>query len=745
MKISFVQIQNFRKLKNCKIDFGNEDTLFVGPNNSGKTSAMEALVKFLNNKEINFNDITVSNHKLINEIGTKIIEKQIDIDEIELKWNEMFPSLDIWIEVYDNEMQYVSELIPNLDWEGGMVGVRLSLKPNKFEQMCNDYIEEFKKARELEGKAIEKEIKINIWPINFCDYIKNRMNQMFTIKSYILDYQKIDVATNIPQKIDYDMVESISSNPLKDIIKIDVIEAQRGFYDPDTNLKEATSKTLSSQLRSYYNNYLDPQKSPTEEDLNILQAMEDAKIAFDTNLREKFKDALSQVENMGYPGVNNPKIRIESKINAIEALKHEAALQYEIPHSDTIQNIYHLPEQYNGLGYQNLISMIFKLITFRDEWMRVGKNKHEEKIEPIHLVLIEEPEAHLHMQVQQVFIKEAYKVLTENDFLKEHPNFKTQLIITTHSSHIVKETDFCDLRYFKRIASSEKQEIPTTAVINLSKTFAEKKGEDLENQTRRFATRYLKTTHCDIFFADAIILVEGAAEGMLLPHFIRNKYQKLNQMYISILEISGRHSHRLKSLIETIGIDTLIITDLDTASPKEKHLHMEPKRNNNQITTNYSITNWIVKENSVDKLILKDNESKILKHEKGLGCFIRIAYQLPIVVEVGGEQKESLTSTFEDSLIYSNFDFFRTNDDTEGVLHKISEIINSTADFDRLHSLIYEEIRKDSFKKGEFALDLIYIVEPEKINVPKYIDEGLIWLEEQLSSKVLVKEGVKDE
>ena len=48
MKISFVQIQNFRKLKNCKINFGDQNTLFVGPNNSGKTSAMEALVKMFN-------------------------------------------------------------------------------------------------------------------------------------------------------------------------------------------------------------------------------------------------------------------------------------------------------------------------------------------------------------------------------------------------------------------------------------------------------------------------------------------------------------------------------------------------------------------------------------------------------------------------------------------------------------------------------------------------------------------------
>lgn len=739
MKISFVQIQNFRKLKNCKINFGDQNTLFVGPNNSGKTSAMEALVKMFNKSGINFNDITVSNHKAINEIGKMIIEKQSNPDEIELKWDHLLPAIDIWIEVLNNEMQYVANLIPNLDWDGGLIGVRLLLQPDKSEKMYSDYIEKYSKARELENKASETGKNIKIWPINFCDYMKSKMNEIFKIKLYILDALKIDNEKDIPQEIDYEMETVFDS--LQNIIKVDVIEAQRGFHDPDTNFKEIASRSLSAQLRNYYNNHLDPEKSPTEEDLNILQAMEKAKDAFDKNLAEKFKDALDEVENMGYPGINNPKIIIESKVDAMEALKHESAIQYEVPHDNTIKEIYHLPEQYNGLGYQNLISMIFKLITFRDEWIKPSMRNKEDKIEPIHLVLIEEPEAHLHMQVQQVFIKEAYKVLTESEFLKDNTNFTTQLVITTHSSHIVKEIDFCDLRYFKRLPADKEHQIPTTIVIDLSKVFSTNNEEDPENQTRRFASRYLKTTHCDIFFADAIILVEGVAENMLLPHFIHSKYPKLNQMYISILEINGRHSHRLKKLIETIGIDTLIVTDLDTASSEGKHAAVEPKRNENQITTNYSITNWIMHEKQIDFLLDKDNESKVILADNEFNSSIRIAYQIPIEINYNDEKKEALTSTFEDSIIYSNLELFKNIDDKELYLNKISNIIKSATEFEDMHSKIYEEIRKTSFKKAEFALDLIYLIDPEKIVVPNYIDDGLNWLESQLSSKGLLEEG----
>ncbi|MDH3348051.1 MAG: ATP-binding protein [Desulfobulbaceae bacterium] len=47
MKIAFIDIQNFRKLKSCRVELSENKTLFVGANNSGKTSAMDALIIFL--------------------------------------------------------------------------------------------------------------------------------------------------------------------------------------------------------------------------------------------------------------------------------------------------------------------------------------------------------------------------------------------------------------------------------------------------------------------------------------------------------------------------------------------------------------------------------------------------------------------------------------------------------------------------------------------------------------------------
>ena len=731
MKISFIEIQNFRKLKQCRIDFGNTNTLFVGPNNSGKTSAMEALGKFLGKRNFNFNDITLSNHALINKIGEEWINKSEGFNETVRIWEKILPILDVWIDVQDNEIQYVTHIIPNLDWKGGKVGVRLMLQPSNVSTMYVEYKELYKKAREVEEKDEDSEEKIKLWPSTLCEYIEKKMITIFTLRAYILDPEKIEILEKLPQSTDYEM-ECSEQKPLENIIRIDMIEAQRGFYDPETVINGSDNRSLSNQLRNYYDKHLNPEKSPTVEDLNILKAMEAAKKAFNDNLGEKFKTSINELENLGYPGVNNPTIKIESKVNATDAIKHDSAVQYEISHHNSEEN-HHLPEQYNGLGYQNLISMVFRLISFRDDWMQVGKFKKsidKQVIEPIHLVLIEEPEAHLHMQVQQVFIKHAYKVLTENEFLKENPNFCTQLIISTHSSHIVKEVEFSDLRYFKRLEISEENTVPTTTVINLSDVFGDK-----ENETNKFVTRYLRTTHCDIFFADALILVEGTAENMLLPHFIRNKYPILNQKYITILEINGRHSHRLKKLIEKIGLTTLIITDIDSVSQEGHHSHIEPRRNEGIITTNYTITNWLLGVYSLDDLIDLNSDKKVKKYNEynELNEFsIRIAYQIPIQIEYKDAKMEAITSTFEDSLIYSNFEFFSSETEKNGVIYDIQDTIKSCNNFEELHKKIYEKIRNKNFQKAEFALDLIFSRDPNEIKVPNYIEEGLEWLEEQL-------------
>ena len=732
MKITSVNIQNFRKLHRCRIDFSKENTLFVGANNSGKTSAMDALAKFLSGRSFVFNDLTISNRAEINKIGDVWADKECDKPDDLKKWEAFLPTLDVWLDVESNEIHYVANIIPTLKWRGGKLGIRLVFQPKDISNLFDDYRDAYFAARTTEASGSgEDETDMRLFPKNLCGFLEEKLTTYFSIKSYILDPEKSDHEQIQPTP--YKM-ECFTDNPLKGIIKIDMIDAQRGFADPDaSDSGEKSRKQLSAQMRSYYDKHLDPEKLPTPKDLEILKVTEEARIVFDRNLTDKFKPAISELEELGYPVVTDPRITIATKVSTSETLKHDSAVQYALSKNDDTLK---LPEKYNGLGYQNLISMVFDLISFRDGWMREGKAKKqqgtdEDAIEPLHLVLVEEPEAHLHVQVQQVFIRKAYSVLRNHDFLKKNPGFSTQLIISTHSSHIARETDFSDLRYFKRLPECADCGVATAKVINLSDVFGK------EDDTGRFVTRYLQTTHCDLFFADAAIIVEGSAEGMLIPHFIKNKYPELHQRYISILSINGRHSHRLNPLIDKLCLPTLVISDLDSVEQNGHHKAVCPERNKGLISGNYAITGWLIKEKDLDKLFDLPAEQKIISKEATYNYSIRIAYQTPEKIIFNGTETEALSSTFEDCLVYANYELFKNlkfkEDDAGSLVKEVTASISEAKTYEDLHQRIYCALREGkSDQKAEFALDLIYEIDPSKLTIPTYIKDGLDWLQQLL-------------
>ncbi len=739
MNISSVYIQNFRKLHRCLIDFSKKTTLFVGANNSGKTSAMDALAKFLSGRSFVFNDLTISNRAKINTIGDEWSHKECKEPFDLVKWETFLPMMDVWLDVKSNEIHYIANIIPTLKWRSGKLGIRLVFQPKDISKLFSEYRNAFFAARTAEdsraSEASEVTSPVKLFPKNLCDFLEEKLNTSFSIKSYVLDP---NITGSEPLQTTPFEMECFTDNPLKGIIKIDVIDAQRGFADPDANdAGEKSRKQLSTQMRSYYDKHLDPEKLPTPKDIEILEVTEKARAAFDVRLTEKFKPAIKELEELGYPGVTDPRITITTKVSTSETLKHESAVQYALSRND--DNL-KLPEKYNGLGYQNLISMVFDLMSFRDGWMREGKAKKQQgadtdAIEPLHLVLVEEPEAHLHVQVQQVFIRKAYSVLRKHGFLEKNPGFSTQLVISTHSSHVSREADFSDLRYFKRLPECADCGIATAKVINLSDVFG------VNNDTVKFVTRYLQTTHCDLFFADAAVLVEGSAESMLMPHFIRNKYPELHQRYISILSINGRHSHRLSPLIDRLCIPTLIISDLDSVEKEGYHKTARPERSKGLISGNYAITNWLIKEKDLDKLLDLPPEQKIIKKDTTYEYFIRIAYQMPVKILYNGTETEALSGTFEDCLVYTNYELFKNlsfkDDDAGNLVKEVNASIGKAKTFEDLHKGVYKALREGkSDQKAEFALDLIYNIDPAKLTIPSYIAEGLDWLKDLLNPEV---------
>lgn len=709
MKINSIHIQNFRKLQFCKIDFSEKETIFVGANNSGKTTAIDALMIFLKTKSFKTQDFTLCHWKNLNEVGKNWIQgDELKEEDKSVKVIEQYlPILDLWIAVENSELHYVSHIIPTLDWKGGLLGVRLRFEPKDMDELIKDFITLYNKSNKL---SQEKGKDFKLWPKTFWDFCERKLTNHFTIKTYLLDPDKYEekqelLGNNI----------SLDGDVLKGLIKIDIINAQRGFSDANSETVENnSSRNLSSQLRAYYDKHLNPTLEPTEKDIDALESINNAQHDFDKNLKESFKTSLSELEGLNYPGFGNPQIQLSTKVSTADGLEHDSAVKYHLDKDLS------LPEKYNGLGYQNLISIIFKLIRFRDEWMRVGKNAitDDEIIEPLHLVLIEEPEAHLHAQVQQVFIKKAYDVLRNNVNLGDKEDFTTQLIISTHSSYIAHQK-FESLRYFKRNNSLV---LPTSEVISLKSVFGIK-----EKETKRFVIRYLNTTHNDLFFADAVILVEGPAERILVPHFIKNENSLLDSCYITILEIGGSHAHRLKPLIEKLGLICLIITDLDSFNPIDKK-KCQPELGKNYKTNNDTLKSWHPKKEHLDELLKLDSNDKIKKDLP-----IRVAYQKAIEIENDVNKIIVYPYTFEDALVIENKDSFKVITDSTGLLKRMVEA-SKKDDLKELVKEAYTIINDKQAKKAEFALDVLYFEDPKKIKTPTYIKEGLDWIEEQLKT-----------
>lgn len=741
MKIAYIEVQNFRKLKSCRIEFSEKETVLVGANNSGKTTAMDVLILFLKKSkraEFSPTDITLSNWIQVNEIEKNWLSETLDDKSLSIKkWDNIVPSIDIWLDVNEQEVHYVSNLIPTLNWNGGKLGVRMRFEPKDIEALFNEFKTKTINAKRITSNAENKDSKVKLWPKSLKEFLEKRFHNHFGVKSYLLNPELLEEPIDgiaKPQKLSIDSIP-LEKEPFEGLFKIDIINAQRGFSDAKTTDTPTSGSvsSLTNQLRSYYDKHLNPSENPNSEDIDALAAIEGAREQFDTRLKKSFEPAISELEGLGYPGFSDPKIMISSMIKPIDGLDHESAVQFNVFKSIEDENIpSFLPEKYNGLGYQNLVSMVFKLVRFRDEWMKKGKAKSsassgESVIEPLHLVLIEEPEAHLHAQVQQVFIKKAYGVLRNHKELESKIKLSTQMIVSTHSSHIAHEIEFTSLRYFKRLEATKELQVPCATIINLSTTFG------TEDKTSKFATRYLKTTHSDIFFADAVILVEGPVEKMLIPHFIRHNYPELNSKYITILEIGGSHAHKLKPLIDDLGIITLIITDIDSIKEDSTGKVM-PCKGKKYRTGNSTIKDWIPKELDFDKLIDIKPEEK-----RSPNNLVRVAYQVPFKIKYKEKSDTIVTPyTFEDALVFSNISLFEGLDDSSGLTKKMVEALKKD-DVNEASSEMFEALKAG--KKAEMALELLYLEDPDKLETPEYIKEGLEWLKEKLNQKSTVEKG----
>jgi len=267
VRIDFVEIANFRKLLSIRVDLSSTTTLFVGANNSGKTSALLAMRRFLSPRRCNFelHDFTLCHWPAVIALGDSWItarnaEKVISLD-VE-SWVSVLPTLDLRLHVEAGEMHHVRDLIPTLDWEGGRLGVRLRYEPKDTALLYKDFMSAVRDAEAIKAAAVEAAAaeqpdgdrsspKLTIWPASLIDFLGKKLAAHFTIRAYTLDPDKLvapDKSLARPQPLAAGSLP-IEGDHLNGLIRVHDIPAQRGFGEEQTSQdeEEAPSAATGSQ------------------------------------------------------------------------------------------------------------------------------------------------------------------------------------------------------------------------------------------------------------------------------------------------------------------------------------------------------------------------------------------------------------------------------------------------------------------------------------------------------------------
>lgn len=192
-----------------------------------------------------------------------------------------------------------------------------------------------------------------------------------------------------------------------------------------------------------------------------------------------------------------------------------------------------------GLGSNNLLFMACELLL-------LGK-----EIDGLPLLLIEEPEAHLHPQRQlrlMEFLEAAAQPAVESE---QRP---VQVIVTTHSPNL-----------------SSKIPLNNLVLLHQHQVFSLAQGETkLSRGDYRFLERFLDVTKANLFYARGLMVVEGDGEAILLPTLAKIFGRDLTEHGVSIINVGGtglgRYSRILQRNDPTKGIINLpvaCLADLD--------------------------------------------------------------------------------------------------------------------------------------------------------------------------------------
>ena len=161
----------------------------------------------------------------------------------------------------------------------------------------------------------------------------------------------------------------------------------------------------------------------------------------------------------------------------------------------------------NGLGYNNLLFMSAVLGDMSIQKPGIFQN----------LLIIEEPEAHLHPQLQELV--QRFLVNTG----KEGENI--QIIYTSHSPTLVSKVGIENVNLLYEVCH-QKRSLPLASTM-------------LEDADKSYLEKYLDVTKSQMFFAKGILFVEGICEALIIPELAKIIERPLDKYAVEIVNLNS--------------------------------------------------------------------------------------------------------------------------------------------------------------------------------------------------------------